>query len=89
MNEILGSFELFAIAVNDGNLTPKVREYIIETIRDYLDDMVDAGCHPYVQPLTEKRHVCKELKMLAVQNSSRLRNAVGVFDMLNIPKSSL
>jgi len=89
LNDILGSFELFSIAVNDGTLTPRVREYIVETICDYLDGMVGAGCHDYIQPATEKAHVCKELKNLVVQNQSRFENAQAVAAMLNIPKSSI
>jgi hypothetical protein len=89
MQDILGSFELFALAVNESALTPRVRDYIVETICDYLDDMVEAGCQPYVQPLTEKQHVCKELKSLAIQHSGHFRHRSEVAEMLNISKSSL
>lgn len=89
MQEILGSFELFSIAINDGNLSPRVHDYIVETICDYLNDMVDAGCEGYVQPLTEKPHVCKELKMLAIQHSRRFLDRDAIGKMLNIPASSL
>ena len=89
IGEILGSFELFSIPVNDGTLTPRVREYILETICDYLNGMVESGYSNYVQPHVEDSHVCKELKSLAIQNRNRLKNPSGVADMLNIPRSSL
>lgn len=89
MQEILGSFELFSIAVNDSILSARVNDYIVETICDYLNDMVLSGCHAYVQPLTEKSHVCKELKILAIQYKVRFDDPFAVASMLNIPKSSI
>lgn len=89
LQEILGSFELFSAAVNDGSLTPRIREYIVETMCDYLDGMVTAGCHGYVQPSTQKSHVCKELKSLVIQHRDKFEDVAAVAAMLNIPKSSV
>jgi hypothetical protein len=89
VGEILGSFELFAMAVNEGALTPRSLDYIIETICDYLNSMSSDGYIDYVQPRTEKQHVCKELKQLAIQHAHRFENPQTVAKMLNISASSM
>ena len=89
VGEILGSFELFCIAVNDTSLNRRVLEYILETICDYLNDMVEAGYADYVKPRTIRPHVCKELKQLVIQNQHRFRDRRAVAEMLNIPQSSI
>jgi hypothetical protein len=89
MEEILGSFELFSLAVNEQSLTGRVSDYIVETICDYLEQMSEAGCHDYVRPLTDKAHVCKELKSLVRQHRTRFRDPLKIGDMLNIPRSSM
>jgi hypothetical protein len=89
LTDILGSFELFSIAVNESRLTLRTRAYIVETIADYLDKMCRAGYHDYVVEMTEKSHSCRELKLLFIQHQSLFENRTAVADMLNVPRSAV
>lgn len=89
LTDILGSFELFSIAVNEGGLTDRTRIFIIETIAEYLDKMSEAGYHDYVVEMTEKPSNCRELKNLFVQHRRKFSSPQNVAEMLNVRSSSL
>ena len=88
--DIIALFELHVLSVQETEPSARVREYVEDTIRDYLSRMAETeGYGALIQPATVEPQVCPNLKDFIIQNRLRLPDAVAVGTMFNIPSSSL
>lgn len=81
--ELVASFELFCVALNDHILSSRARRFVTDTLIDYLDDMNEAGYGNHISGL-EAAHVCCETKAFVKANHKRFRDYDGVRQMLGM-----
>lgn len=88
--DIIALFELHAIGLQETEPSARVRDYVEDTIRDYLSRMAEThGYGDLIQPMTTEPQVCPNLKDFIIQNRAKLPDAVAVGAMFNVPASSL
>jgi len=85
----MGHFEVIMTLLAEGAVQGKLRKLVEGTVRDYLDHMSQRGFESYVQALLDHDEVCENLKDFCVQRHSEFRYPSAVFNMLNLPRSSL
>lgn len=88
--DIIALFELHIIGLQEKNPSKPVRDYITETICDYLAKMADLNAYyDVIITHTVDRHVCENLKDFIVQYQSNMLNRKRVGSMLNVPSWSI